>query len=138
MEQECIFCKIVAGQLNAVKVFEDELTLAIMDIYPASDGHTLIISKHHYKNLFNIPTDTLQAVAASSQSVGRAIMRALKPSGMRVMQFNGQAAGQTVFHYHVHLRPAYSGQHLRSHGRTMAELDHIKDLATKIRSELGN
>ena len=133
----CIFCKIVHGQAAAVKIFEDEHTLAFMDIYPAADGHALVISKEHYKNLFDIPGNALAAVTATTQKVAWAILRALNPDGLRVLQFNGVAAGQSVFHYHVHLRPAYTGQDLRSHGRSAPDQDHIKDLATKIRAELG-
>ena len=137
MNDTCIFCKIVQGQANAVKIYEDEQTLAFMDIHPASDGHALVISKAHYKNFFDISPDALMAVMDSSQKIGRAIMQALQPDGLRVMQFNGQVAGQSVFHYHVHLRPVYAGQNRRSHGRDLADMDHIKDLATLIRTQLG-
>ena len=135
--ENCIFCKIVRGQASAVKIYEDEKTLAFMDIYPASDGHALVISKAHYKNLFDISPEALTAVTVSSRKIGWAILQALNPDGLRVMQFNGQAAGQSVFHYHVHLRPMYVGQDRRSHGQDLADMDHIKDLATKIRARLG-
>jgi len=135
--EQCIFCKIARGEAQAVKIFEDEHCVAFMDIYPASDGHALIISKAHYKNLFDIDPDTLAAISQTSQKVAWAILQALDPDGIRVMQFNGVAAGQSVFHYHVHLRPSYIGQDLRNHGRNVADTDHLKDLATKIRAELG-
>ena len=136
--ENCIFCKIARAEAPAVKIFEDEHTFAFMDIYPASDGHALVISKAHYKNLFDMDPALLTAVSLTTQKVGWAILRAMNPDGLRVMQFNGASAGQTVFHYHVHLRPTYSGQDIRSHGRALPDRDHIKDLATKIRAELGN
>ena len=81
-------------------------------------------------------TFTIQRVTATVQKLGRAVMAALRPDGLRVMQFNGATAGQTVFHYHVHLRPAYRDQDLRSHGRRAVERAEIEALAAKIRAAL--
>jgi histidine triad (HIT) family protein len=134
--EPCIFCKIARDKAPAIKVFEDEYSLAFMDSHPATDGHTLLITKRHYKNLFDIDPAALAALGMATQKLAWAILRALNPDGMRIMQFNGVAAGQSVFHYHVHLRPSYVGQNLHNHGRSAAEFNHLKELATKIRAEL--
>jgi len=132
----CVFCKIVRGELPAFKVYEDDLTLAFMDINPASDGHTLVISKEHFENLLDVDETALAAVAKVSQRLGRAIQQALEPDGIRVSQFNGAAAGQTVFHYHMHLIPIRAGQRPGAHGRGPGDPDAIKQAAERIRLAL--
>jgi histidine triad (HIT) family protein len=136
MQADCLFCNIGRGAAAAVKVYEDGETIAFMDLFPASEGHVLVICKAHYENLFEIAPESLAAVTAASQKVARAILQALRPDGLRVMQFNGAAAGQSVFHYHVHLRPAYRGQDLRSHGRERIDLQELERIAAKIRAAL--
>lgn len=131
---DCVFCKIIRGEIPAFKIYEDDQTFAFMDINPACEGHALIISKEHCKDLLEAPPDVLSMVAVSSQRIAKAIYKALQPDGMRVMQFNGEAAGQTVFHYHVHLRPAYQGQDLRSHGGGGSDMAQIEQVAEKIRA----
>lgn len=132
----CIFCRIVARQAPAVNIYEDEHALGFMDIYPASRGHALIISKRHFTDLFDIEPAVLGAVAAGSQRIARAIDRVLQPDGFRITQFNRAAAGQTVFHYHVHIRPVYSGQDTASHGRGPADTAEIERMAEAIRKYL--
>lgn len=133
----CIFCKIVRGEIPAIKVYDDELTLAFMDIQPASTGHTLVISKAHAPNLLEIADVDLLAVAASTQQVARAVQKALTPDGIRISQFNGAAAGQTVFHYHVHIIPIWEGQKIGAHGRAPANSEELKALAARIREALA-
>lgn len=133
----CIFCKIVRGEIPAIKVYDDELTLVFMDIQPASTGHTLVISKAHAPSLLEIADVDLLAVAASTQQVARAVQKALTPDGIRISQFNGAAAGQTVFHYHVHIIPVWEGQKIGSHGRAPANAEELKALAARIREALG-
>lgn len=133
---DCIFCKIIAGQAPAVRVHEDEHTLSFMDIRPASPGHLLVISKDHYPNLFEIEDAALSAVTLASRRLARAMQRALQPAGLRLAQFNGAPAGQTVFHYHVHLVPIYDGQPVGSHGRHLAEPAQLAELAARIRAAL--
>ncbi len=133
----CIFCKIVRGEIPAIKVYDDEYTLAFMDIQPASTGHTLVICKAHAPNLLEIADVDLLAVAASTQQVARAVQKALAPDGIRISQFNGVAAGQTVFHYHVHIIPIWEGQKIGAHGRAPANAEELKALAARIREALG-
>lgn len=104
-----IFARIVNGETSAAKVYEDEETLAFMDIRPAAFGHTLVICKAEYPGLLEVPPDVLAAVAKTTQRVAQGIMDALKPEGFNVVQNNGAAAGQVVFHYHVHIIPRWQG-----------------------------
>lgn len=133
---KCIFCKIVRGEIPAVKVYEDEHTLTFMDIQPASPGHTLVISKAHAPNLLEIAEPDLLAVTLTVQRVARAVQQALKPDGLRIGQFNGAAAGQTVLHYHVHIVPMREGQRAGAHGRAPGNPEELKALAAQIREAL--
>ena len=133
---DCIFCKIASGDIPAAQVYEDEQTLCFMDAFPATRGHVLVISREHSENLLKISDEALVAVARTSQRIARAQMLALQPDGLRMMQFNGAEAGQSVFHYHVHLRPVYKGQNQRSHGRDQASSQELQALADQIRAAL--
>lgn len=133
---DCVFCKIVRGEIPAIRVHEDERTLTFMDIQPASPGHALVISKAHAPNLLEIAEPDLLAVAMVTQRVARAVQRALAPDGLRIGQFNGAAAGQTVPHYHVHVVPMREGQRSGAHGRERAKPEDLKALATRIRAAL--
>ena len=104
---DCIFCRIIAGQIPSTRVFEDEHTLAFMDLGQVNPGHVLIAVKKHAANLFELDDVQAAAVARASTRVARAIRDAFKPEGLSVYQATGKAAGQTVFHYHVHLLPRH-------------------------------
>jgi len=106
---DCVFCKIVAGQIPSTKVFEDEHTLAFMDIGHVNPGHTLVAVKKHAANVFELEETQAEAIARAIVRVSRALKRAFEPEGLSVYQANGKAAGQTVFHYHVHLLPRHPG-----------------------------
>ncbi|WP_295445784.1 HIT family protein [uncultured Thiodictyon sp.] len=132
----CIFCGIVRGDIPAVRVYEDEHTAAFMDVQPASPGHTLVIPKAHAANLFEISAADLVATTLTTQRMARLVQKALAPDGIRIMQTNGAAAGQTVFHYHVHIIPMQDGQRLGAHGRERADPEVLKALAAKIQNAL--
>jgi histidine triad (HIT) family protein len=106
---DCVFCKIVAGQIPSTRVFEDEHTVAFMDIGQVNPGHVLVAVKKHADNLYALDDAQAAAVARASALVARAIRAAFSPEGLSVYQANGKAAGQTVFHYHVHLLPRHAG-----------------------------
>lgn len=106
---DCVFCKIVAGQIPSTRVFEDEHTLAFMDLGQVNPGHVLVAVKKHAENIYALDDEQAAAVARASTRVSRAIREAFKPEGLSVYQANGKAAGQTVFHYHVHLLPRHAG-----------------------------
>lgn len=132
-----IFTRIVNGEIPAVRVYEDEQTVAFMDIAPASRGHTLVICKQEHPQLLDVPPDTLAAVAQTVQRVARALVAALQPDGYNIVQNNGAAAGQTVFHYHVHIIPRWDGDHavpLWSPGQS--DPAALEALAAQIRAHL--
>ena len=104
-----IFSKIISGEIPSIKLYEDQHTLAFLDISPASRGHTLVVTKDAFPDLFTLPPATLLAVTQTVQRVALALREALQPDGLNILQNNGAAAGQTVFHYHVHLIPRWAG-----------------------------
>jgi histidine triad (HIT) family protein len=106
---DCVFCRIVAGQIPATRVHEDDLTLAFMDIGQVNPGHVLVTVKAHAENLYALDDARAAAVQRTVLRVARAIRDAFSPQGLSVYQANGRAAGQTVFHYHVHLVPRQEG-----------------------------
>ena len=101
----CIFCKIVAGQVPCFKLHEDDKTIAFMDINPVNPGHALAVAKGHYPTVDVIPADVLAAVAGTAQRVAKAVLRELKPDGVNLLQANGEGAGQSVPHLHIHIMP---------------------------------
>ena len=131
-----IFAKILSGDIPSVKVYEDERTLSFMDAFPQSKGHTLVIPKVQACNLFDIAPDDLQNLIVKTQTIGRAIRDALKPDGIRIVQFNGEPAGQTVFHIHFHIIPIWANATLGKHVGEMADMNELKDLAAKIKAKL--
>ena len=102
---DCIFCKIVEGEIPCFKVYEDDVVLAFEDINPISEGHTLIIPKRHAQNLWEIPAEDLTAIHLASQKIALAIKEVLNPAGVAVLQLNGRGVNQAVLHYHLHLMP---------------------------------
>ena len=137
-EPSCIFCKIASGEAPAHKVYEDDQTLVFMDIFPVAEGHTLVIPKHHCENLYEAEEGDLRAVIAHSKRVAQAIRQALAPDGLGVFQLNGAAAGQTVFHYHMHLIPRNQGDRLQIHSRTPGDPAKLAAMAEKLRGALDS
>ena len=103
--ENCIFCKIASGEIPAATLYEDDQFRVILDLGPASKGHALILPKKHYANLYEIPDETAGAAMVLAKKVGTAMKEALGCAGLNVVQNNGEAAGQTVFHFHMHLIP---------------------------------
>lgn len=112
-DPDCIFCKIVAGELPAQIVGEDERTIAFMDINPATRGHLLVIPREHARNLLEVDPADLAACAATAQRMARQVSERLKPAGVNVINSCGEAAWQTVFHFHLHVIPRYEGDPLK-------------------------
>lgn len=135
-QPDCIFCRIVAGELHGHKVMETGQVLAIMDIHPASEGHTLVIPKRHCESVYDIESDDMQAVALAARRIAVAIRAELSPDGMTVTQANGEAAGQTVMHYHVHLIPRTAGERMRFHGQEGADPKRLAELARAIAARI--
>jgi histidine triad (HIT) family protein len=104
---DCVFCKIVDGQIPSTKVHEDGLTLAFMDIGQVNPGHVLVAVKQHVENIFGLDDRLAAAVFQTAARVARALQKAYAPEGVSVYQANGAAAGQTVYHFHLHVVPRY-------------------------------
>jgi len=106
---DCVFCRIVAGQIPSTRVFEDEHALAFMDLGQVNPGHVLVAVKKHAANVFELEDAQAEAVGRAIVRISKALKKAFEPEGLSVYQANGKAAGQTVFHYHVHLLPRHAG-----------------------------
>jgi len=128
-----IFAKILRGEIPAFKVYENERALAFMDVMPQSAGHTLVIPKTNARNFFDIDPAELAELIKVTQHVAKAVNKAFNPDGMRIIQFNESAAGQTVFHIHFHIVPCYEGQALKGHSRDMADKSVLAEHAERIK-----
>lgn len=109
VDKDCIFCKIANGEIPSSTVYEDEMFRVILDLGPASRGHALILPKEHYKDLCGLDENVAAKVLPLAGKIGAAMKKALGCAGFNVVQNNGEAAGQTVFHFHVHIIPRYEG-----------------------------
>ena len=135
---DCVFCRIVAGQIPATRVCEDPHALAFMDIGQVNPGHVLVAVKAHAENLYELNEEQAAGVARISLRVARAIRAAFAPEGLSVYQANGRPAGQTVFHYHVHLLPRHAGDGMELTWPVKnPPRDQLEACAAKIRAALG-
>lgn len=133
-----IFAKILRGEIPSVKVWEDDDVLVFMDVFPQSEGHTLIISKTSTaRNLLEIEPEALAKVIAATQRTAKAIETALQPEGFQIVQYNGEAGGQTVFHLHFHVIPRWADRQMKGHGHApMADATVLRGLADRIAAAL--
>jgi len=141
---ECIFCKIVAGTAECHELYRDETTLAFMDIHPANEGHCLVIPHAHFATVFEMSPESFAAVGAMVAKLARAVNETLQPDGLSLVQANGEVAGQTVRHVHVHVLPRRAGDNLllswdrnRVGDPVHADPVHLAALATRIRERLA-
>ena len=131
---DCVFCKIVAGEIPSFTLFEDEATLAFMDINPANEGHALVIPKEHAVDLYALSDETLARTVVIAKKVAGAISRTLNPDGLNLVQCNGPAAAQSVMHFHVHVLPRVKNDGLAMNwGLKLGDIDAIGRLAERIR-----
>ena len=112
-DSECLFCKIVAGEIPSTIVEQDERTIAFMDINPATRGHALVIPRAHARDLHDVDVEDLAAVAATAQRVAARVLERLDAAGVNLLNSSGAAAWQTIFHFHVHVIPRYEDDPLR-------------------------
>ena len=131
-----VFAKILRGELPAAKIYEDDRTLAFMDAMPQTNGHALVIPKCEAENILDLDPQDLAEAIKVTQKVARAINKALRPDGLRVMQFTGPASGQSVFHVHFHIMPMYTGQEMKGHAREFADPKLLAEQAKKIRDAM--
>jgi histidine triad (HIT) family protein len=136
-EETCKFCKIARKELPASSIYEDERTLAFLDTRPMSEGHTLVIPKKHYETIFDVPDEELGYLFKIVKKVASAVKKGVNAEGITIGQHNGRAAGQAVFHLHVHVIPRYEGQRLlrREEALTLLEADReeLDKVARKIK-----
>ncbi len=109
MKDDCIFCKLANGVFPTNSIYEDDLFNVILDVGPATKGHALIIPKEHAENLFDLPDETAAAAMKLAKKLGKHMMEKLGADGLNLVQNNGEVAGQTVKHFHLHLIPRYEG-----------------------------
>ncbi|KQY74013.1 MULTISPECIES: HIT family protein [unclassified Brevundimonas] len=133
-----IFAKILRGEIPSVKVWEDDHVLAFMDVFPQSEGHVLLVSKTSTaRTLLEIEPDALARLAEATRRTARAVEKALQPDGLQIMQFNGEAGGQTVFHLHFHIIPRWADRAMKGHGHApMADTETLRALADRIAAAL--
>ncbi len=124
-DDSCIFCKIASKQASASIIYEDETAIAFLDIRPLTEGHSLVIPKKHYVDMFDIPEDQLSQVYSVAKQVSKAVKKATNADGISIIQQNGKAAGQDIFHLHVHIVPRFEGQKLPSFS-TLKEVERAK------------
>jgi histidine triad (HIT) family protein len=129
-----LFAKILRGEVPAVKVHEDDETLAFMDIYPQTRGHLLVVPKGvKARNFLELPVDKVGPLMERVHRLTKAAAKALKPDGITVTQFNGAPSGQTIFHLHFHIIPRYEGQRLAGHGhQNRADIAELQQIAAEI------
>ena len=133
-DPDCLFCKIVAGELPSQRIAEDERTVSFMDINPATRGHALVIPKAHAVNLLEIETEDLTAVALAAQQLAKRIPARLGADGVNLLNSCGSAAWQTVFHFHLHVIPRYTDDPLRLHWtHAPGDADEIAEAASALR-----
>lgn len=138
----CIFCKIVAGISDCQEIYQDEATLAFMDIHPANDGHCLVIPKRHFEKVFDMPPAAFGTVASTVVKVARAVNEVFRPGGISLVQANGKLAGQSVLHVHVHVLPRRAGDDLLINwdrnriDDQQFNRDRIAEIAERLRSRL--
>ncbi|MEM7098219.1 MAG: HIT family protein [Pseudomonadota bacterium] len=129
-----IFAKILREEAPAFKVYEDEFSLAFMDVMPQVEGHTLVIPKDDAENLHDVDPHILGCTIQTTQKVAQAVKSAFEAPGIMIAQLNGPAAGQTVFHLHFHILPRHEGLEFKMHARDMADFDLLASHAEKIRA----
>ena len=136
-DPENIFAKILMGEIPSHKLYEDDDTFAFLDIMPRTEGHALVITKEPSADLFGITPEGLGKLMAVVQALAPKIKKAVGADGVLIQQFNGAAAGQTVFHLHVHIVPIKEGVPVKPHAGDMADPDDLKATAEKIRAVLA-
>jgi histidine triad (HIT) family protein len=136
MASDCVFCRIVSGLLPAAVVSETPTLLAIMDRYPATRGHMLILPKQHIENLYGMPDQLAASLMAQATALAKVMQRQLAPAGLNLIQANGTPAGQTIEHFHMHLVPRYANDGVSlhfGHGEAPADMDALESIASVLR-----
>jgi len=138
MNTDCLFCKIIKGEIPSAKVYEDEHSFAFLNIRPINPGHTLLVPKKHFANLYEMPDEILANLAPIIKKLGVAIKKAVSADGINIGMNNDPAAGQLVFHAHIHIMPRFKNDgHEHWHGTPYKNDAEIKTVAENIVSKLN-
>ena len=136
-KQDCIFCRIISGEIPSTTIYENSKFKVIMDIAPANKGHVLILPKEHYDNIYDIDTATAGELFELAVMTARALKSVLDCDGMNILQNNGTVAGQTVFHFHMHIIPRYEGDTVNIGWKELSYEDgEMEQLRAAIRKEM--
>lgn len=136
-DHDCIFCKIVAGDIPCFKLFEDNHTLAFMDINPANPGHVLAVPKEHWEDVYAVPDSLIAATVQTAKRIAEATNKALHPHGINLVQANGPGAAQSVFHFHIHVLPRGKDDELKLNwGPKPGDIADIEASFEKIKAQL--
>jgi histidine triad (HIT) family protein len=134
---DCLFCKIVKGEIPCVKVFEDDNALAFLDIHPNNPGHTLVIPKQHCRNILDITEETLSHLTPAIKKVSHAVYEGMEAVGLNISINNEEPAGQIIFHSHIHIIPRFKNDKLRGWTRNVGYKDgEMEEVAEKIKKAL--
>ncbi len=137
-ENDCVFCQIARKEARASVIYEDEKVMAFMDIRPVSEGHSLVIPKQHYADIFDIPDELLAAVHIVTKKIAAATKTATNTDGISIVQQNGKAAGQDIFHFHVHVISRFEGVKVPQFEQLdFVERKTLDDVAQKIKQNLA-
>jgi histidine triad (HIT) family protein len=131
---DCIFCKIVKGEISSYKIYEDEKVYAFLDIKPLSKGHTLLLPKEHYENILDIPKDLYGYMFEVAKEIAEHIQEKYNPEGIFINQNNGQMAGQSIMHVHLHIKPIYDES--QKHSEEDKRMELSKEEMEKIKEDL--
>ncbi len=125
MKDDCIFCKIVNGEIKSYEIYEDQLVKVFLDAYPVNKGHTLVIPKEHYKDIYDIPENVMGRIGEVAKKIAEKYKGILSTDGVNLLQSNGGIAGQVVFHSHLHIVPRYKndGIDMWFHRQSKKEVD---------------
>lgn len=131
-----IFAKILRGEIPCVKVYENDKTIAFMDVMPEAQGHVLVLPKEPAENILDLSADGLAAMMTTTQRIAKAVDKALQPDGILLKQYNRAPAGQSIFHVHFHIVPRWEDVGLAPHGKVMVDAATLEPIAAKIRRAL--
>jgi len=135
---ECIFCKIIKGEIPSFKIFENEKVFCFLDINPLAKGHTLVIPKEHYKDNFDIPENDLKEIISVAKNLSIKVKETLNAEGVNLVNASGESAEQSVFHFHLHIIPRYKDDGLEMNKwwqskAQKADFEELKKVAEKLR-----
>jgi histidine triad (HIT) family protein len=135
-DKDNIFARIIRGEIPCHKVYEDSATIAFMDIMPKAEGHTLVVPKVAGEDILTTPPESLAAAIQTAQKIARAVKQVFAPPGIMLAQLNGGAAGQSVFHLHIHVIPRHAGMDLGIHASEAADPARLAEQAARLRAAL--